>query len=609
LRAAPAVGGAARLPALDGLRAIAVAAVVAYHLDQGALPGGYLGVDVFFVLSGYLITTLLLAEWDDTRSIALVRFWRRRARRLLPPLLLTLVGVAVITPSRFGDVAGRVRGELFAALAQGSNWFEAVAGRSYFDTIGRPSPLQHLWSLGVEAQFYAVWPLLAFVALYVGGPRAVGRVAAVGVGLSFAAMAIMVHPGTDPSRVYYGTDTRAGTLLVGATLAVFLHGRRPKARRVDAAGVLALLALGLLALRLDGASIVAYRGGLLAAALLTAIVLAALLVPDGRLARAVASPPLVFVGTRSYAIYLWHWPVITATRPGLDTGLHGPVLLALRLVLTLALAEGTTRLVGVALTTARHAGRIGARRLVLASTALVLVTAGVAVNEPSASPAFYVSPTTSLAPVTSITAATATTAVPVPPTDPAPTAPPATAAPAVLPPPPSDLPAVPPDMPPASGDVHAVAVGESVLMAAGGEVQRAIGPGTVVDADVARQPDDVLRRLAARRAAGYLDHASLVVIQMGTNGAIDMRRMERMAELVQGVPRIVAVTVHVDRPWAAQSNQALRDGAARWPWLHLAEWDAAVSEHPEWLGPDGVHPNREGARHYADLVHQAATAP
>ncbi|MCU1379869.1 MAG: peptidoglycan-N-acetylmuramate O-acetyltransferase, partial [Acidimicrobiales bacterium] len=346
LRASPA---ARRLPhrihGLDGVRALAVAAVVAYHLDERLVPGGFLGVDVFFVLSGYLITSLLLDERDADGSIALGAFWRRRARRLVPPLVLTLVAVAVLTPLLYDDVAGRIRGELVAALAQGSNWFEAAAGRSYFEAIGRPSPLRHLWSLGVEAQFYAVWPLVAVVALRRGGRRSLARVAGVGVLVSFLAMAILFRPGHDPSWLYYGTGFRAGTLLIGALLAVLWPGGRlrpdiePRASlAVDAAGAAALGGLAALALRMGGASAFAYRGGLLLAAVLAAVLVATTVHPGAGVGRVLSWRPLVWLGTRSYAVYLWHWPVITATRPGTDIAVHGATLLALRLGVTLALA-------------------------------------------------------------------------------------------------------------------------------------------------------------------------------------------------------------------------------------------------------------------------------
>jgi peptidoglycan/LPS O-acetylase OafA/YrhL len=588
-----------RVRALDGLRAVAVVAVVAFHLNEGGVPGGFLGVDLFFVLSGFLITTLLLAEWEQRGAIAVLPFWRRRARRILPLLLVTMVAVALVTPLWFDDVAGRVRGELLAALAQGGNWFEAVAGRSYFDTIGRSAPLQHLWSLGVEAQFYLVWPIVAALALRHGGRRRLAQVTLVATALSFLAMAVGFHAAADPSRLYYGTDTRIGTVLVGALLALVWRRARVGPQVADLLALVGGAVFVLLVLHLDGASSAAYRGGLLLAAICGAALVAAALV-DGSWAAAILSlRPLVWLGTRSYAVYLWHWPVITATRPDTDVDVHGWALLLLRLGLTFGLAEVSTRAVDGALRRAWPTLPAVRRAVALAAVGVVLVAAIVTVEPPArTSPVFYVSPSTTLPSTTTVAVPVTTVVVTSPPTTLA-APPPAT---------PLHLPPVPRDMAPATGEVHAVAMGDSVLVSAAGEVQRAIGPGTVVDADIARQPDQVLERLAERRAAGYLDHAALVIIHMGTNGAVDMHRLERMADLVAGVPRVIAVTIHVDRPWAGAGNQALHEAAARWPWLRLADWDAAASQHPEWLGPDGVHPTREGARQYAALVQAAAAA-
>lgn len=608
LRAAPLPRE--RVLGLDGLRALAVGAVVAYHLDEAAFPGGFLGVDVFFVLSGYLITTLLLEERRADGFVDLGGFWRRRARRLLPPLLLVLVAVALATPVHFEDVAGRVRGGLFAAVAQVPNWYEALAGRSYFEDLGRPSPLRHLWSLGVEAQFYLLWPVVAVVALHRGGTRALVRVTAVLAAASFLLLAVVHDPGGDPSRAYYGTDTRVGTLLVGALLALAWPGtrlRRSISRRartvVDAGGGVALAGLLVLGVTLEGSSPTPYRGGLLVAAILAALVVAAAVHPASRLGAALSWRPLVWVGTRSYAIYLWHWPIFVATRPGLDVDVHGWALLVLRLGLTVALAEASTRLVAVGLDASRHGGAAARRRLVLTPLVLLLVAMGVAARAPQASaPVFSVTPTTALAappvPATAAVAPSTTSAVPV-----VPFLPPETT---TVPPPPVTA---PPGLTPRTTAVRVMAVGESVLMAAAGDVQRALGDGVVVDADIARQPADVLHALEGRRGAGYLDGVLAVVVQLGSNGEVDGRALDRLAALVSGVPRVVAVTVHVDRPWAEPSNAALRDAAARYPWLRLADWHAAASQHPEWLASDGVHPNREGARQYAALVAAAVQGP
>jgi peptidoglycan/LPS O-acetylase OafA/YrhL len=591
LRAAP--HEPRRIDALDGIRGLAVAAVLGYHLNEGSFPGGFLGVDIFFVLSGYLITSLLVSEWERRGEVSLGRFWIRRARRLLPLLLLTIAGVAVLTPALFSDAAGRIRGECFAALAQGSNWFEAFADRSYFEEIGRASPLRHLWSLGIEAQFYLVWPLVAVLVLRRGGHRRLATVAGVTAVASFAVMALAYRTGHDPSRLYYGTDTRIGTLLVGAVVGVLRPGElftssfRRRARGVgDAAGLAALVGLFVMVLNVGGTSSFVYRGGFLVAALLSAVVILAATRTQSLLAGALSTGALRWLGTRSYAIYLWHWPVIVGTQPGSDFALEGRPLLVFRLVVTAALAELSTQLVDVALRPPTwERGRLR-RRLALASVVLVVPAVGVAAaTTPPSSESIIVSPTTMLAPTTSTTATT----VPVP----LPVAPELTTT----------------TVPPAPVELRGVAVGESVLLAAGGDVQRAVGPGTLVNAAISRQPKDVLDALEGERNAGHLNGINVLVVQMGTNGKIEPQDVERLAALASGIPRVVAVSVWVHKPWMEASNAALQDAGNRFPWLRLADWYGEASKHPEWLASDGVHPNREGARHYGDLIGAAARAP
>jgi peptidoglycan/LPS O-acetylase OafA/YrhL len=315
------------LPGLDGLRALAVIAVLAFHL--GYWRGGYLGVDAFFVLSGFLITRLLLEERERWGSYSLPRFWIRRVRRLVPALLLVLITVAVVGSRLWPDLRSTIRADGSAALLYVANW-HAIATSGYFARLSAPSPFEHLWSLAVEEQFYIVWPLLFWVLLRWSGAR-LRTVAAVVGGLavaSYAWMAIDFAPGGDPTRVYEGTDTRAGSLLLGATLAIVLAawagsradspaGSRTSGRFLGprgavipmAASAAACLWLAYAWWRLPGTSTFLYRGGLALCGLAAAALVLACL-RGGWLARALAIRPLTALGKRSYGIYLWHWPVL-----------------------------------------------------------------------------------------------------------------------------------------------------------------------------------------------------------------------------------------------------------------------------------------------------------
>ncbi len=255
------------LPGLDGLRALAVLAVLVYHADVAWLPGGFLGVDVFFVISGYLITSLLLAERSATGRIKLRRFWARRARRLLPALFALLAVVAVVVLAWVPDQQARLGGDVGAAFTYSTNWYLIFHQESYFVALGRPSLLRHLWSLAVEEQFYLAWPLIFAAGLALYGKRWFPKVILVGALVSAVLMALLFIPGTDPSRVYFGTDTRAAGLLVGSLLAfAWVPGRlstRPRlagralltlgaARLISSSGALHHVRLGVRHLPLPG---------------------------------------------------------------------------------------------------------------------------------------------------------------------------------------------------------------------------------------------------------------------------------------------------------------------------------------------------------------------
>ena len=335
-----------RVPALDGLRGVAVLAVVAYHLGYGWARGGYLGVDTFLVLSGYLITSGLLAVHDADGRIALVRFWARRARRLLPALVVVLAAAAAYAATAaLPDEAHALRLDALSALGFVSNWRFVVTGQGYFGHAAAPSLLRHTWSLGVEAQLYVLWPLILIPVLSRWGRRAAALVA---FGLAAASTAAAVSLGagaTDITRAYYGTDTRAASFLVGAGLAAALTTgwrRTPSGDRhplaAGAAGAGGAVATLWLWATLGGASRWLFRGGLALAIVATGAVIVALATsPEGTGGRALSWAPLRQLGRVSYGIYLWHWPLILLLTER-RTGLSGPALLALRL---LAIAAAT----------------------------------------------------------------------------------------------------------------------------------------------------------------------------------------------------------------------------------------------------------------------------
>ena len=606
-------------PSLDGLRAIAVTAVVLYHADVSWMKGGFLGVEVFFVVSGFLITALLIDERHHSGGISLRQFWLRRARRLLPALYLLLIVVSVASILVYRDAAGRMGGDVIAALLYVSNWWQIYLNESYFAQAGRPPLLQHLWSLAIEEQFYVVFPALFAFGLARAGRKYMAWILG---GLAVASavwMAFRFEEFTDPSAVYYSTFTRASGLLVGALLALVWAPWRTRGRAaasagmaLDGAGIAGLVIIGWFFWRVNAFDPFIYRGGMFLLDLVCLVVIAVLVHPASRLHLALGVAPLRWIGVRSYSIYLWHWPIFMVTRPELDLPFTGWPVFVLRIGLTLGAAEVSYRYVEQPL----RSGAVGswwasfrassgerraayARQLtIVGGTSLALIALlAFGLQQAASSPdrekialeAAAVPDLEDTADVSDTTTTTTTTTAPA--TDPAAVDPAQTTTVPTTAPPPTVA---------GQTATNAIAVGDSVMLGSAGALKEAM-PGITINAKVGRQFDVILQSVQWFVSQGLAPGP--IIVHAGTNGTFSDSDLDRLFEIA-GDRRVLLVNAKVERPWQDLVNQRLAAAAERHPNAVLVDWHGLSEGHPEWFAPDGAHLRPSGARAYAQLIRE-----
>jgi peptidoglycan/LPS O-acetylase OafA/YrhL len=573
------------LPGIDALRALAVLAVFFYHANVTGMPGGFLGVDVFFVISGYLITSLLLREFRGGGAVHLGRFWLRRALRLLPAvgvlIAVTMIAAAILEPDRIDAF----RDDAVASLFYFANWHFIFGHVSYFEQFQAPSPFTHLWSLSVEEQFYLFWPLVfaAGMKLFGRGKLLLGVLA--GALGSVILAWILFDPGSDASRVYYGTDTHAVGLLLGVALALIWSPTELRRRRtgplvgpiLDVVGILALAYVVLSFVHVHDYDLALWHGGYLWLALVTTVLIAVLVHPAARLGGLLGQAPVLWLGLRSYSFYLWHWPVLAFTRPGVDVDLPKGVLIPLQLIFVLALADLSYRYVELPFRGRAKRPALPENWLKVARPALLAgVVAIVALvgwsglfgggdNRPDAAAAS----TRTFARVK--------------------------AAPVRQPEPQRPL-------PPAKHPPRIIALGDSVMIGAASNLAARLGPGFSMNAKVGRQASEFVEIVQQLRREGH--HPNAMIIQMGNNGPLYGDDMEAIQKAASDVGELFLINDHAPVGWIGESNHALAEAGKDWPHTTLIDWASVAAENEDLLW-DGIHLKPAAASLYARLVNEA----
>ncbi|OON60830.1 hypothetical protein B0920_17915 [Massilia sp. KIM] len=568
--------GNARFAELDGLRALAVVSVILFHLEiSSVLDAGFFGVDMFFTISGFIITSLLLREYRSAGAFGFMNFYFRRLKRLMPPVLVLILVALPVTAAVSDSAYAWLKADVPAALSYMSNWWQIVAKQDYFDTT--PHVLKHLWSLAIEEQFYLVWPPVAYLLLKRWGVRAVGAFAAAVAlaGAAWMAWRYQLDPGApDHNPLYLGTDTHTMGLFAGAALACFWD---PWARKSgDAASttwrVLALASLALLGFMMQTMNTsqpFLYQGSFLLVPVLTCVVIYTTMSDrDFAVSTLLRNPAVQWAGLRSYSLYLVHWPVFCWMRL-LDAGDFADWRnLALALGLTALLSEALYR--GVEQTSSRldlNTPKVLRKGMVIGAYVIMAGLVALATVRDGALQA------------------------PLQIAGPAPQTLPATASPGTS----AGAPAAPAEDIDAgaviSGGEDIYAIGDSVLLGASSYLSRTI-PGIHIDAAVGRQASQGLKVVQEWRARA--GKASTVLVHLGTNGYINEDQFRELLQALADRKSVIVINVHAGRRWTAPNNEIIGRLAREFVNVRVIDWDALAANHPEYFVKDGIHLTKKG---------------
>jgi peptidoglycan/LPS O-acetylase OafA/YrhL len=590
-----------RVGPIDGLRGLALVAVLLYHVAPATVRGGFLGVESFFVLSGYLLTPLLLDEQRRSGRIDRAAYGTRRLRRIYPAMIALLAALVVFVPILDYADSHRLPLDVVSSLAGLTNWRLIAEGSSYFAHLGNPSYIRHLWSIAVELQFYLLCP---FLVGWLARRRAKDALRIlVGAIAASATLMALLYRFPDPSRAYYGTDTRMSALLAGCLVAVLLSrggdaiGPRYRTMTTQLAGPVALAVLFVLYAFANETSRLLYPAGFLLTQAATGTIIAVALRP-GWLTTSLGLRLPRWLGRRSYGIYLWHWPLVVLTLHWSSRLTAAAVTIPSAVILG-ALSYGIVEKRFMHKRRRRVHVPLGARRgRTVAIFAAVGIAAVLLARVPSTDPIAHSLQVGQQAIARQVSAeaagtVSATTVTPTLPTGVG--GPPTTAAPA---------PPTPPTTPP---PIPVITIGDSVMVGAAPALQARLGSGGFIDAHIGRQFEDGVRVAEFYRVRGRLGRA--VVVHLGDNGAITPGQIDALIAQLAGVPNVLFVNVRVTKPWQDEVNQTLADGVARHPGVKLVDWFNFSAPHGEWFASDRTHLNETGAAAFADLIVSSIPPP